>query len=98
MKLLQFISFFSLACLIFFESCKNNGPYSPDYKNVKGYVIGKETCNMDDAKDYWLIDLTFFPDTQQYGDTLLLNGTTYTNPLIKFLFLKKGVFSSKKDY
>ncbi len=79
MKTTHHISVLSFLFFICFVSCKNNGPYSPDLKNVKGYVIGKETCNIDDTKDYWLIDLTFFPDTPQYGDTLVLNGITYTN-------------------
>lgn len=70
---------FSFFLLMFFVSCKNNGPYSPDYKNVKGYVIGKEICHIDESKDYWLIDLNYLPNTPQYGDTLALNGITYTN-------------------
>ncbi len=46
---------------------------------MKGYVVGKETCNTNPEKDYWLIDLTYMPDTPQYGDTLFLNNVTYTN-------------------
>lgn len=46
---------------------------------MKGYVIGKEICNNDETKDYWLVDLTYFSDTPQYGDTLVLNGVTYAN-------------------
>lgn len=59
-------------------SC-NKQPYISDYNNVKGYVIGKEICN-DRDDDYWIIDLTY-PDFTQYhyGDTLVLNGTKYTN-------------------
>lgn len=54
-------------------------PYYPPYKNVKGFVIGKETCTGNPDDEYWLVDLTFRANTPQYGDTLLLNGITYTN-------------------
>jgi len=64
--------------LLQFIAC-NKPPYKPDYNNVKGYVIGKETCNTDETKDYWLIDLTYLPNTPQFGDTLFLNGQYYTN-------------------
>jgi len=47
--------------------------------NVNGYVIGKENCDTDDTKDYWLIDFNYDLNTPQYGDTLILNGITYTN-------------------
>ena len=62
------------------SSC-NKQPFKPDYKNIRGHVIGKETCNTDDTKDYWLIDFTFGSDNPKVGDTLLLNGNTYTNVL-----------------
>jgi hypothetical protein len=73
----QYILFLTLT--VFMYARCNKPPYLADYTNVKGYVIGKETCNLDETKDYWLLDLTFFPDTPQYGDTVLLNGITYTN-------------------
>lgn len=80
MKPLQFISFFFLAYLIFFESCKNSGrPAYPDYKSINAYVIGKEACYSDNTKDYWLVDFNYDPNTSQYGDTIILNGITYTN-------------------
>jgi hypothetical protein len=59
-------------------SC-NRDPYVPDYKNVKGFVIAKETCNTEVSQDYWLIDLTYWPDTPQYGDTITINNTTFRN-------------------
>lgn len=59
-------------------SC-NKEPYTPDYMNAGGYVIGGETCKANDADDYWLIDLTYYSYTPQIGDTLVLNSTTYTN-------------------
>lgn len=74
---LHFVIF--LAVLVFLYSSCNKPPAILDYDNVKGYVIGKETCNRDETNDYWLLDLTFFPDTPRYGDTLLLNGITYIN-------------------
>lgn len=56
-------------------------PYEPDYKNIQGFVIGKEICNTDANKDYWLIDFTYGSKNPQVGDTLVLNGMTYTNVL-----------------
>ena len=47
---------------------------------ASGYVIGKESCNEDTSKDYWLIEIVSSSSaTQQYGDTLTLNGVKYTN-------------------
>jgi hypothetical protein len=78
-KILFFTSLFSVIfLLLFFASCKKP-PYYPPYKNVKGFVIGKETCTGNPDEEYWLVDLTFRANTPQYGDTLLLNGVTYTN-------------------
>ena len=62
------------------SSC-NKQPYKPDYKNITGYVIGKETCNSDETKDYWLIDFTYGTNNPKVGDTLLITGITYTNVL-----------------
>lgn len=56
-------------------------PYKPDYSNIAGYVIGKETCNTDDTNDYWLLDFNVYPNSLHIGDTLVLNGITYTNVL-----------------
>jgi len=77
----SFILLSSFLSIIFLDSCKNNGPYKPDYENIGGYVIGKETCNIDETNDYWLIDFTYYPDQPQIGDTLSLNRITYTNVL-----------------
>src|SRR5436305_5757462 len=65
--------------VLIYSECNNKHPFYAPYKNVKGYVIGKETCNTDDTKDYWLIDLTYLANTPEYGDTLTLNNVTYTN-------------------
>lgn len=67
-------AFFTLLLL----SC-NKPPYKPDYNEAGGFVIGKETCKANDADEYWLVDLTVYPNTPQYGDSLTLNGTTHTN-------------------
>lgn len=61
-------------------SC-NKPPFKPDYENIGGYVIGKENCNADINQDYWLLDFTVYPNSPKIGDTLILNGTTYTNVL-----------------
>ncbi|MDB5191997.1 MAG: hypothetical protein JWQ96_1560 [Segetibacter sp.] len=77
--LFYFISI-PVAILSIYGSC-NKPPFYADYENVKGYVIGNEICNTDTTKDYWLIDLTYLPNAPRYGDTLVLNGITYTNAI-----------------
>lgn len=73
---------FLLAALSFiFYSCNTKEPYKPDYSNIGGYVIGNETCSTDASNDYWLLDFTVYPNSPQVGDTLVLNGITYTNVL-----------------
>ena len=62
-------------------SCSNKEPFTPDYNNIKGYVIGKETCNTDETKDYWLIDFTYGSNNPHVGDTILVNGFTFNNVL-----------------
>ncbi len=47
---------------------------------ASGYVIGRENCNEDLSKDYWLIEIVSSPSPiKQYGDTLTLNGVKYIN-------------------
>ena len=76
---------FSILSFFFFFisfSCRNNGkPFIPPYDNIGGYVIATETCNMDATKNYWLLDCTVYPNSPHIGDTLVLNGNTYTNVL-----------------
>jgi hypothetical protein len=57
-------------------SCKTE-PYKPNFEIAGGYVIGKEKCNLDTTKDYWLIDFSIYPLPNNYGDSLILNGITY---------------------
>ncbi len=64
----------------FIPACKIE-PFKPNYSNIGGYVIGKEDCNTDVSSDYWLLDFTVYPNSPHIGDTLLLNGNTYTNVL-----------------
>lgn len=80
MKLLRLLSGLLLIGLLNDASC-NKPPYKPDYENIGGYVIGKETCNTDESQDYWLLDFTVYLNSPKLGDTLALNGTTYTNVL-----------------
>ena len=62
-----------------FMSC-NKDPFTPPYDEAVGYVIGKETCNMDENKDFWLINIISSSSVrQQYGDTVELDGLIYTN-------------------
>lgn len=69
-----------LFAFLLYSSCKPD-PYIIEYKNIKGYVIGKETCNTDETKDYWLIDFTYGTNNLHVGDTLFFNGINYTNVL-----------------
>ena len=69
-----------LFAFILYSSCKPD-PYIVENKNIKGYVIGKETCNTDESNDYWLIDFTYGTNNLHVGDSLFFNGTTYTNVL-----------------
>jgi hypothetical protein len=73
---------FVITCFFCASSCnRGRGPDLFPNKNIKGYIIGKETCNADSTKDYWLIDFTFGTSNPHVGDTLLLNNITYTNVL-----------------
>jgi hypothetical protein len=65
----------------FIHSSCNKPPFKPNYENIGGFVIGKETCGIDSANDYWLLDFTVYPNSVKVGDTLVLNGTMYTNVL-----------------
>ena len=76
-KIRKFIFLFTVIVSLFF-SCKKR-PYIPDYTNTGGFVIGRETCKTNEIEDYWLVDLSFYPNTPPYGDTLILSGITYTN-------------------
>ena len=79
-KILLIFGSLIIIILMVSSSC-NKQPYKPDYKNIRGYVIGKETCNTDESKDFWLIDFTYGSENPKVGDTLNFNGNTYTNVL-----------------
>ena len=70
-------------------SC-NKLPYVADYTNAGGFVIAKEICSINQSQDYWLVDLTYFTDTPQYGDTITINNTPYTN-VVKVKGLDQGL-------
>lgn len=70
------IAFTAVAAFSLF-SCSNKQPYKIPYNYAGGYIIGKETCNTDTTKDYWLVDLSIPLDGKSYGDTLVFNGKTY---------------------
>jgi hypothetical protein len=75
--------FVPLLVIIFslFSSCNTKTPFKPDYSNLAGYVIGRETCDTNETNDYWLLDFNVYPITPHVGDTLVLNNITYTNVL-----------------
>ena len=62
------------------SSCMH-GNDTMDFDHAGGYVIGKETCNADTTKDYWLIDLSYVynPPGYHYGDSITINGILYTH-------------------
>jgi hypothetical protein len=98
MRLLLIKTFVFLAVILTNAACRPE-PYYPDYTNAKGFVIGSETCHTDEGQDYWLIDFTYRANSKQVGDTLVLNGTTYTNvlkvkglhPLLKVVGMKVSI-------
>lgn len=73
----KYLTIFTVILVVLF-SCKKR-PYIPDYSNTGGFVIGRETCKLIETGDYWLVDLTYYPSTHQYGDTLILSGIKYDN-------------------
>ncbi|KAA9039193.1 hypothetical protein FW778_10185 [Ginsengibacter hankyongi] len=80
----RFLNLFILILVVFystFSSCNTKQPFKPDYSNIAGYVIGKETCDTNETNDYWLLDFNVYPNTPHVGDTLVLNGISYTNVL-----------------
>ncbi|CAN5526969.1 hypothetical protein BH11BAC5_BH11BAC5_20640 [soil metagenome] len=77
----QTIFFISSFLFVISVSCSNKEPFKPPYDNIGGYVIGSETCNSDTTQNYWLLDFTVYSDSPHIGDTLILNGTAYTNVL-----------------
>ena len=79
-SLISIVSVILLFTLLVEGSCKPE-PYIVDIKNIKGYVIGKETCNSNESNDYWLIDFTYGSNNPKVGDTFILHGITYTNVL-----------------
>lgn len=77
MKRIIYLSTFFIT--LSFNAC-NREPFKPSYDTAIGYVIGKETCNIEPLKDYFLINIISSSSVrQQYGDTLILNGIQYTN-------------------
>ena len=83
MRYILFSSFISLVTFCFCLGCSNNQePYVADFKTIRGYVIGKETCNTDESQDFWLIDFTYLPNpAPMVGDSLIYNGIAYKNVL-----------------
>ncbi|NRF38024.1 hypothetical protein [Pedobacter foliorum] len=78
-KNLAILTLSIIVCFIV-ASCNRMGPFKPSYFVASGTAIGKETCNADTVKDYWLIEIASSPLVrQQYGDTLTLNGIKYFN-------------------
>jgi len=64
----------------FFPSCNNKGNgVLIDEKSLSGYVIGREICHNNAGLDSWIVDFTFMNDQPQVGDTLTIQGVTYTN-------------------
>ena len=63
-------------------ACRPQGPDIGVLTNdLKGYVIAKESCQLDPADDYWLVDFTYGDLNERVGDTIILDGRTYFNVL-----------------
>lgn len=62
-------------------SCNNKGDgfINPGEKTLAGYVISRETCHNNPDLDSWLIDFSFMNNQELVGDTLTIQGITYTN-------------------
>ena len=80
-KFLSLFIFFFAAFSFIFYSCNNKQLFKPDYNNIAGYVIAKESCNNNELNDYWLLDFNVYQNTPHVGDTIVLNGIIYTNVL-----------------
>ena len=78
-RILISVFLYLLCCVASSVSCNNKGGFKEPWEYAGGYVIAKESCNADETKDYWLVDLTIYPNTKQYGDSLEINGILYTN-------------------
>ena len=50
---IKLLIIFAIISTFIHASCKKP-PFKPEYENIGGFVIGKETCNTDDTQDYWL--------------------------------------------
>lgn len=70
---------FLLLSLAFLASCSNAGPLEAPYNQGGARVIGRETCNVDTTKDYWLVDFSYPSLQKQWGDTIVFHGKTYFN-------------------
>lgn len=80
MKSKTIVFLFSALLILFTLACKDNSPLKSPYEGAVGTVIAKETCNTDQSKDYWLIEIfSASSEQQQFGDKVTLNGITYTN-------------------
>ncbi|WP_214229016.1 hypothetical protein [Pedobacter sp. B4-66] len=67
------ILIFSIIACFMGASCNNKRPFKAPYYGAVGTVLGKETCNADIGKDYWLIEIASSSSVrQQYGDTTRL--------------------------
>ena len=75
MKFLH-LSFFIISFAICALTCKTVN-FKPDFEIAGGFVLGKEECNTDTTRDYWLVDLSIFSSPNPYGDSLIINGFSY---------------------
>lgn len=68
----------SILSFLLLAAC-DHGAYDLGYNQAGARVIGRETCNIDTTKDYWLLDFGYIPGQPQYGDTIVFHGKTYFN-------------------
>jgi hypothetical protein len=73
MKILLILCLFMVTLM----GCKKF-PLKIDLLTIDATVLGKENCEVDSSKDYFLLDL--IPDNnQQIGDTLHIDGKIYNH-------------------
>jgi len=80
MRKINFTATLSVMIWLTIMSCNNKYPFKPPFEDAAGTVIGREYCQKDTSSDYWLIAIHSLSSvSQQYGDTLTLNGVQYHN-------------------
>ena len=76
---LLYLRFLPVVFLTIFSCSRQHDHVLDIPASVAGYVIAHEACSGVDSTEFWAIDLTYFPNEKQLGDSLTINGVKYTN-------------------